>query len=581
MKQAIEQIKKKFPELNLSTIQLPEGHNLNTMFVNYGGEGILKLLQEKTEIKTGQSKHIQKTVLKPSAEIIIQKEESVSENNLVVYNGQKIGFKGKACMYNILGDISTEVNALKVTLQLQEIETGKRHTRKLDLFEYNQIQDCCIELSEKHHFNGNLVESDLMELCDLLSDYRDVQIEKANSSLISNRVKQVLSPAKEEEAIAFLRKPNLLERMDKLVEQSGVIGEENNRALLFVSATSYKTNPLHVLVQGSSGSGKSHLINAIKDCLPSEEVINLTRVTSKSFYHYQGNDLVNKAIVIQDFDGLDEDAQLAFREAQSAKHLSSSTVFKDKFGNLQSQVKTVNAHFSSMVATTRAEVYFDNMSRSVIIGVDESEEQTRRIISYQNRKIAGLIDQDKEQEAKGLLQNCLRVLKPYKVINYFADKILLPIEAKMLRRLNEQFQLFVMQVAFLNQYQRKQDEQGRVIATKEDLKLATELFFDAIYLKVDELDSSTRQFFERMKEHIKKQSGGTTNKFTQREIRQALNQSKSQCFRYFDELLRLEYIAVTEGSANRGFQYKITEWKPMKELRDRIKAELYDQIKTL
>jgi hypothetical protein len=221
------------------------------------------------------------------------------------------------------------------------------------------------------------------------------------------------------------------------------------------------------------------------------------------------------------------------------------------------------------------------MSRSVIIGVDESEEQTRRIISYQNKKIAGLIDLDKEQHARELLQNCIRVLKPYKVINRYADKINLPMEAKMLRRLNEQFQMFVIQVAFINQFQRQIDEQGRIIATPEDIKTATELFFDAIWLKVDELDNSTRQFFERMKEYNKKQGANKT--FSQREIRQALNQSKSQCFRYFEELQRLEYITVSDGSANRGFKYKITEaeWKPIKPLKDKIKQDLYDQINAL
>jgi energy-coupling factor transporter ATP-binding protein EcfA2 len=338
---------------------------------------------------------------------------------------------------------------------------------------------------------------------------------------------------------------------------------------------------LHVLVQGSSGSGKSHLINAIKDCLPQEEVINLSRVTSKSFYHYKGNELINKLVVIQDYDGLDQEAQLAFREAQSSKQLNSSSVHKDKFGNLNSQIKTVNTHFSSMMATTKAEIYFDNMSRSVIVGVDESEEQTRRIISYQNKKIAGLIDSEKEQEAKTLLQNCIRVLLPYKVFNRYANKIHLPMEAKMLRRLNEQYQSFVIQVAFINQFQRKIDDLGRVVALPEDLKTATELFFDCIWLKVDELDSSTRQFFEQLKNHIQKQKGDTKTKFSQREIRQALSMSKSQCFRYVDELVKLEYVQVAEGTANKGYKYKISHWDEMEKLRDRIKTGLLNQIESL
>lgn len=583
MNTAIQEIKSKFPSLQFGEIELPKGHSLNDMLVNYGPEAIYQLLQESKAIEEGCTHSSKENAFK--SEIKPLKKESepgFNENStqqLVVYNGQKIGYQGQAAFYYVLGSLSGELGSLQVTIQLEQEQTGRRQTRKLDLFEHKEVQAFCVEMYEKEGFNANAIESDIMQLAELLTDYRDEQIKKAQSGLIANRKKPVISPSKENEAVQFLIQKDLIKQLDRLIAQSGVIGEENNRILLFICASTFKTNPLHVLVQGTSGSGKSHLINAIKDCLPGEEVINLTRVTSKSFYHYQGDELVNKLIVIQDFDGLDEEAQLAFREAQSAKYLSSSTVFKDKFGNLQSIVRNVNAHFSSMVATTKAEVYFDNMSRSVIVGVDESEEQTRNIISYQNKKIAGLVDLESESKARELLQNCVRMLKPYKVINRYADKIQLPMEAKMLRRLNEQFQLFVIQVTYLHQYQRELDKEDRIIATPEDLRLAVDLFFDSIWLKIDELDASTRQFFERMKEFIKKR--GTDKPFSQREVRQALNQSKTQCFRYFEELQKLEYIQVTDGTANRGYQYRITEWKPIQDFKEKIKKELYKQLESL
>ena len=40
------------------------------------------------------------------------------------------------------------------------------------------------------------------------------------------------------------------------------------------------------------------------------------------------------------------------------------------------------------------------MGRVFLIAVDESQEQTKRIIHYQNEKAAGQIDQRKEQEVK-------------------------------------------------------------------------------------------------------------------------------------------------------------------------------------
>ncbi|TEB41017.1 hypothetical protein D0809_27665, partial [Flavobacterium circumlabens] len=123
-------------------------------------------------------------------------------------------------------------------------------------------------------------------------------------------------------------------------------------------------------------------------------------------------------------------------------------------------------------------------------------------IAIQNKKIAGKGDNENEVQATQLLRNAMRVLKSYEVINPFADKLTLPLEAKMLRRLNSQFQNFVSQITILHQYQRKTDSKGRLISTKEDVKSAVDIFFTSIIIKVDELDKSTRQFFENLKGYV-------------------------------------------------------------------------------
>ena len=69
--------------------------------------------------------------------------------------------------------------------------------------------------------------------------------------------------------------------------------------------------------------------------------------------------------------------------------------------------------------------------------------------------------------------------------------------------------------------------------------------------------------------------------FTQREIRLALNSSKSQCFRYMEDLELLEYVQRTGGYANRGFKYKVVFWDDMESVREKIKAELNKQLEAL
>lgn len=553
----MENIKSKLqalrPDLPITMIQLPDGENLNTMWLNYGADGILQLINDS-------------------------KTDSQS-NSLDIINDFKIGFKCKTGEFFVIGQLPMDLGNLRVTLQIVNHHTQKKTRLKIDLYDFVSVQNQCRELSEKQGFDINLLEADLIQLTDLLEEYRESLFDAEINPITDKYSEMELTPQANEKAVQFLSNKRLLENIDKLLEQSGIVGEEENRKLLFILASSYKMPYLlHALIQGTSGEGKSHLLNSIAECMPQEDVMNLTRITSKSLYHYREKELMNKLILIQDFDGLDEEAQFAFREMQSAKFLSSSTVVKDMFGQTRGKMKQVQAHFSSLTATTKAEVYYDNMSRSVVLGVDESQEQTLRIIKQQNMKIAGISSSESEQQAKQLLRNAMRVLKSYEVVNPYADKLMLPLEAKMLRRLNSQFQNFVSQITILHQFQRKTDDKGRLIATKEDIQKAVEIFFSSIVIKVDELDKSTRQFFERLKGYVKSQTGGTTHRFCIREVRQDLNMSKTSANKYFQTLQELEYIQAVEGSVNKGFKYQVCYWDNMEKLKAKIKEDLNKQL---
>lgn len=377
--------------------------------------------------------------------------------------------------------------------------------------------------------------------------------------------------------IDFLKQKNLLQELNKLIEKSGIIGEENSRLLLFIIASSYKTkSPLHAIVQGSSGSGKTHLISKIADLIPQEDVLRFTRITESSLYNWGEFDLVGKLLIIEDLDGLKEEAMFAMRELISNQRLSSSVSIKDKKGNIKSAKKEVKGVFSSLSATTKGELYEDNMSRSFLLAVDESQAQSQRIIQYQNQRYAGEIDQKTQEKAKNQLQQIIRVLKDYESINPYATKLELPEEVHKIRRLNEMFQLIIRQITYLNQHNREL-KNNKLITQIEDLEQATEVLFESIILKVDELDGSLRQFFERLKKHLKTQE----KYFTQREIRQAFNISKSQLQRYIINLLELEYIRQIGGYANRGLKYKIDYWDDYGRLRLKIKDKLMTQIQVL
>ncbi|TRX35072.1 CHC2 zinc finger domain-containing protein [Flavobacterium restrictum] len=495
-------------------------------------------------------------------------------------------------------------NAIKELQQLEEIifcfdndDAGKEAVTKygaMFLNEYPNLKLTTLELPNKDiNETLQLHESEIVtELLEkrksFLSSNEPFSIEEKTTKTTTKKPTEDPSDSEQAKqkavkpnfgtAIEFLKAKDLLKRLNAEIGKSGIVGEENSRLLLFLIIISYMNkSPIHGIVQGSSGSGKTHIIGSIADLMPGEDVLRFTRITESSLYNWGEFDLFRKIIIIEDLDGLKEEALYALRELISNQFLSSSVSMKDKKGNNKSTRKEVKGQFSSLSATTKGETYEDNMSRSFLIAVDESKEQTQRIITHQNKRNAGEIDPKEKQIVVAFIQQIVRSLKYYEVVNPYATKLQLPDKVHKIRRLNEMYQAVIKQVTFLNQYQREQTADGKLITKIEDIEQATEILFESIVLKVDELDGSLRQFFERLKKYTKAKD----TEFTQREIRQEMNISKTQLQRFINSLLELEYIKYKGGFSNKGLKYVVDYWDNHQKLRAEIKDFLMLQIEEL
>lgn len=584
-------LKSLFSETKIRIVQTPEGTDINELAHPSTSSGFAKsqifidLISKAERIPSGVEVFFSEEEIEPKETSL---STSLSEENPTPKNLYKLDTNHKynlkyntdTARYEIKGGIGKNgLERLVISLHIIHLETRKKSRVRLDLYEDKQVEKTAREASEKLELRADQIEGDLNYLADLLDEYREEQIkEKENKE----EPKYHIIPENEKEkAIQLLKNENLIEKINELIGKSGVIGEENNRAFLFCIASSHKMpETLHALVQGSSGSGKTHLVGQITGFMPTEDVIRLTRVTESSFYNYGEYDLSHKLVVIEDYDGLKEEAELAFRELQSNDELRSSVSSKDtEYGSYRTQIRVVKGPISSMAATTRGAIYEDNLSRCFVIAVDESKAQTLKIIHYQNQRASGGIDETEQEEIKTLLQNALRLLKPLNVINPFADKLNLPEEAFKIRRLNSNFQSFVKQITLINQYQRRKDKKGRLITQKEDLQIAIEIMFDSIILKVDELDGSLRDFYEKLKKYV--EAKGKEYEFTQREIRQILRMSKTQMQRFINDLLDLEYIERKGSGMHGATKHKISYWDDNIALKRRIKEDLNIQVKEL
>ena len=604
-----EVIKGMFTRIKITNVNTPKGEDVNSLVQSHQGEILQHLISERKPIEERKPNELffsseNLSIENPadSSSIITERlpqgiehdsarsegtakaasPEAKAKSVLNTDNPNNIIYKSDNIEYHSKGGIKPQLDSLKITLQIVNTQEGTDYKTKLDLYEYKQIELVAQSVSEALKINTQQIQKDLMDLSKLLDQYRNNNTTKQ----APQRIKIQLNESTMKDCIEFLKQDKLIDKINTLIGRCGVVGEENSRILLFVIASSYKMKEtLHGLIQGSSGSGKTRLLKIISNLIPQEDVKRFTRVTDNSFYNYGEYDLVNRFLCFEDIDGLKEEALLALRELMSNDILISSTSQKFDDGNIRSTERTVRGPIASIACTTKGDYYEDNISRSFVVAVDESTEQTQRIINYQNQKYAGNINEREEEKNCIFIQNCMRLIKPFNIINPYANKIQLPLDAHKIRRLNEMYQSIVKQITILNQFQRKQDNQGRLITQKEDLRRACDILFESIILKVDELDGSLRQFFERLKEYAKtkaekekvKQSEIDFNRF---EIRTATGISKTQQHRYIQQLINLEYLRQL-GYANRGFNYRIAYWDNMQLIRTKIKDNLSEQLKSL
>ncbi|MDE1208474.1 hypothetical protein LCI24_16905, partial [Tenacibaculum sp. LAR 2:5] len=222
----------------------------------------------------------------------------------------------------------------------------------------------------------------------------------------------------------------------------------------------------------------------------------------------------------------------------------------------------------------------DNSNRSFLLYIDESEEQDQRIMGYQRLATAGKVDEEKEHQARELLRNVQRVLKPIKVINPFAEYLELPQSVFKPRRTNSHYLQFINAITFYKQYQRekqynKETGEEYIETTIEDIQEANELITEVLLRKSDTITGACRNYLEELKKYLTKENQTT---FTAIEIRKRLKVKKTTQWRYHKQLLENYYIKTVQIKGEKLYRYEVINPNEYKELEEAISKSLQECI---
>ena len=443
----------------------------------------------------------------------------------------------------------------------------------MDLYNDTQLEKFIRKGAEKLEVGTIAIAATLSELTEKLECYRIEQI-KQSAENSKPKIKPLTSEQRTS-AEAYLGQSNLIEQTKHDIGKSGVVGEINNRLLMYIVYTYRKSQtPLHTICLASSGTGKTHLQEKVAELIPEEDKVEITSLSENAFYYFGQRELKHKLILIEDLDGA-ENVLYPLRELMSKRRISKTIAIKNKNGDTKTIHLIVEGPVAVSGCTTKESVYEDNANRSFLLYLDETKDQDNRIMEYQRKLRAGKIDTASENNIKELFKNCQRILEPVRVLNPFAELLSIPEEVLKPRRSNDHYLLAIEAITFYKQYQRekKADENGEMYieVSLEDIIEANELLEDILLRKSDELSGSCRDYLQQIGQYLQ---DNDQLLFTLAEIRKHLKLEPTKQKRFTKTLLEGYFIKRVKGTKAKGYEYELLTPDEYQRLQSKISSVL-------
>ena len=570
-------LKQLLPTIKISKVTLPAGEDVNSVLCTHDDTGVLQnLIESRTDFSFSIEKEKQPSSEMPAGSALPQSSKLDTRNaELLIYDNCELYFE-------ILGGIRiTGLDRMKVTLKVQHKEKIN-HPQWYSIDLYNQVQreQTINNVAETLELSTQQTTNTFINLITELESHR---IKKIEALQPKEKAQHEMTAAARTTAINELKKEKLIERHNKMIGLSGIVGEEKNRLIAYlIYAYRKQQNPLHVMFLGASGSGKTYLQERISELIPDEDKIEITQITENALYYFKQEELKHKLIIFEDLDGAMQ-VFYPLRELQTKRKISKTVTLKDSKGNLKTITIVVEGPVCISGCTTKEKVYEDNANRCILLYIDMTKDQDKKIMEYHAAVESGDIDQEKENQYKELFKNIQRVLRPIQVNNPYSKFITLPEAVFRPRRTITLLRGFIKAIAFYHQYQRevKKDKHGQLYidVMYEDIEQGFYYMKDVLFSKSDELTKATREFLEKLKEYIKQKQ---LVSFKTQDIRKAFRMEPRTIQRYVKELSQYGYIKRINGQKGRtGFEYNIVDAEEYSKLQTAIDGHIEEVLKSV
>lgn len=458
---------------------------------------------------------------------------------------------------------------LFVSRETKDARTSGFYVDTIELYSARQRNAFIEQAAEELGLDPEIVKRDLGHVLLRLEALQDDQIRAA---LQPKTEAPTMTDAERAAAMDLLRDPKLIDRIVADFDRCGVVGENDNKLVGYLAATSRKLHhPLAIVVQSSSGSGKSSLMQAVLDFIPDEERRSFSALTGQSIFYMGEADIAHKVLSIAEEEGAAR-ASYALKVLQSEGVLTIASTAKEAgTGRLVTHEYRVQGPVAIFTTTTAIDVDEELLSRCIVLAVDERPEQTRAIHERQRQAqtLDGLFARMDREAVLQLHRNAQRLLRPLAVVNSFASELAFPDHRVRARRDHRKYLGLIEAITLLPQHQRtvKTVERNGVVVeyievTKDDLAVADRLIASVVSRGLDDLPSMTKRLLTLLdvmvREAARKQGVEPADiRFTRREVRERLGVGSTQAWIHLRRLIDGEYLIVHPSRRGRGVVFEL------------------------
>jgi len=491
--------------------------------------------------------------------------DKIGPDVIVRVTDESLRFECAARKYEVKELAPGEINRLRVRVQAQN--NAAFHLDTVDLYAGRSRSSFARAVAPLFGVSEAAIEGDLCLMIRKLDAIRATRRKQGESES-----GYAMTPDEEAEALAYLKKADILERVVKDLEVMGYVGEEINKKIGYLITISRKLeSPLSGVIISRAGAGKSRLMEVLADFVPPEDLVSYTRITPQALYYAENRSLRHKLMISGEDEGI-LGSDYAIRELISSKKIKLAAPVKDTAsGKMKTIEYEVEGPIALLFSTTQPGIHFENSTRCFTLTLDESAEQTMKVHYAQslNRTIEGRMRADQAREIKQLHRNIQRLLKTVVVMNPYAPRLTFPTSRLESRREFEKYLSLIEAVAFLRQYQKEVKKMASngseleyIEVEPKDIEEANALITEILGTSADELSGPSRELVKKVREMAERRSKEmeidiTAYRFNRRDIREFTGWSDNQIKAHIGQLEELQYLLVKQGERGKLYRYEL------------------------